>query len=173
MVDNWEIRNPPTQDGLGLSGHPLFSLLLPPASLLATPLCRGCSAAALVSSPSSPSLNADPHVCGSCPGFSRGCSALQDKGQYPPSLGTSCHGGSNRRPAPSVAFQQLPSGFPCVLGSWWCRRPGDSISILPESPCPCGGGGEAQPAVSAPWQPEGGTLCTQECVNSVKLHKQG
>lgn len=116
MVDNWEIRNPPIQDGLGLSGRPLFSLLLPPASLLATPLCRGCSAAALASSPSSPSLNADPHVCGSCPGFSRGCSALQDKGQYPPSLGTSCHRGVKSQACTQPGLPAAPLWFPMCAG---------------------------------------------------------
>lgn len=65
----------------------------------------------------------------------------EDKDQHPPSLGTSCHGGSSSRPPASLGFQQLLSGFLCSLGCWGCRMPGDSISNLPRSPCPCGGGG--------------------------------
>lgn len=125
-------------------------------------------------SPSSPSLKADPPMSvAAVLAFPEGALLCRTRSSSRHLLPWGIKSQAHTQPGLSAPPLWFPSAFPCALGCWWCRRPGDSISILLRSPCPCGGGGEPQPAVSAPWQPEGGTLCTQECVNSVKLHKQG
>lgn len=157
LRDNREFRSTATQDGLGPSGLSFFSLLSPqtpnpygvcllPQSLppLAGLFCIWADFSPVLSLFNCRSLSA------AFLPFLEGCSALRDEDQYPPSLGTSRHAAWWRGHwIKCWGCQQLLSSFACVPACW-CRKPRDSICILPGSPCPCSVGG-SRPAVSAPW----------------------
>lgn len=178
MVDNWEIRTPPAQGALGLNNHPLFSLLFTDPSphslcLLPSPLapclpfpslCQGCSSAGFI-----PVLSLFKGRA-SCP-WQLSCLFQRTRA-------STCH-----LWAPLAMGVEVPGLHPAwafsssslVSHVLWDAGGAEGLgTAFPSSPGahPWGGGG-AQPAVGAPWQPEGGTLCTQECVNPVRLHKQG
>lgn len=186
MGDNREFRSPATQDGLGLSDIPFCSLLShrpQPLQPLLAPLCwpslhtllQDCSAAGLTLSLSSPSLIIEAPLWLSCL-FWRGallCRTRANTLYFWAPLAMQ-HGGVVKLDAcTQPGLSAAPLQFCMCAGISVVQKAGLKAFASFSGACVPAGGGRSRPAVSTPWQPEGGKLCTQECVNSVKLHKQG